>query len=324
MIPCGIFLRYCEGVGITPLEPAAPTASQMMKGYVCPVDGALIEEMWQGCAARAWGLTRPEFEEIVCDVGKAANFGLADGAIASPLQQAEFFCGLRLEDLLLARSCADGSKCGWEHFVAEYREPLTRAATAMTGSETMGRELADQLYGELFGLTERDGERRCPLASYRGRGSLMGWLRTTLAQRHVDYYRHTRWEAPIEDVDAVSPEAEETPEPAQLSALERAVGDALSRSDAEERFVLAAYFLDGRTLAEIGRVLGVHEATVSRRMQRALEGIRKQVLRNLQIGGMSRRAAREALGTDPRDLDLNLKKLLQQSEIGAFQEKAGG
>ena len=65
----------------------------------------------------------------------------------------------------------------------------------------MGRDLADQLYAELYGLTVRDGERRCPLHSYRGRGSLMGWLRTTLAQRRVDHYRRTRHEEPIEEFD---------------------------------------------------------------------------------------------------------------------------
>ena len=81
--------------------------------------------------------------------------------------------------------------------------------------------------------------------------------------------------------------------------------------------------LGGRTLLEIGRVLGVHEATVSRKLRRATDGIRKQVLKNLQGAGLSRRAAEEALGADPRDLDVNLKKLLQHAQADTFQEKAG-
>jgi len=36
-------------------------------------------------------------------------------------------------------------------FCCDYREPLVRAAIAITGSDTLGRELADQLYAELFG-----------------------------------------------------------------------------------------------------------------------------------------------------------------------------
>ncbi len=108
----------------------------------------------------------------------------------------------------------------------------------------------------------------------------------------------------------------------EITALGKAIEVALERKGAEERFLLAAYYLDGRTLLEIAKVLGVHEATVSRRLKRVTDGLRKQVIKNLQETGLSRRAAEEALGADPRDLDLNLKKLLQYSQSEAFQEKA--
>ena len=90
----------------------------------------------------------------------------------------------------------------------------------------------------------------------------------------------------------------------------------------EDRFLLAAYYLDGQTLKQIAGVLRVHEATVSRKLRRAIEEIRKQVLRNLQSGGLTRRAAEEALDADPRDLDMNLKKLLQNSQTETFKEQA--
>jgi len=99
------------------------------------------------------------------------------------------------------------------------------------------------------------------------------------------------------------------------------VEQALAQQPAEERFLLAAYYLDGRTLLKIAQVLGVHEATVSRKLRRAADEVRKQVLRNLQREGLSRRAAEEALGADPRDLDVNLRKLLQYSLPEPFQEK---
>ena len=59
----------------------------------------------------------------------------------------------------------------------------------------------------------------------------------------------------------------------------------MARREAEDRFLLAAYYLDGQTLKEIAGVLSVHEATVSRKLRRATDQIRKQVLRNLQRGG---------------------------------------
>ena len=81
--------------------------------------------------------------------------------------------------------------------------------------------------------------------------------------------------------------------------------------------------LTSRTLAEIGKVLHVHEATISRRLKRATDAVRKQLMRNLERGGMNRKAAEEALGTDPRDLDLkmDLRKLLQSTEPGPFKEQ---
>ncbi len=227
---------------------------------------------------------------------------------------------------MLARACANGHQGAWEHFLAIYRQPLTRAAIAITGSETLGRELADQLYAELYGLTTRDGVRRSPLDSYRGKGSLMGWLRTTLAQRHVDHHRRTRRELPLDDpADGYEPPAA-IPEPetssAELLLLGRAIEEALRQLAAEERFLLAAYYLDGRTLLEIAPLLHVHEATVSRKLHRVTGGLRKQIVRNLQGLGLSKPAAQEALGADPRDLNLNLKKILQISSLDAFQEKA--
>jgi RNA polymerase sigma-70 factor (ECF subfamily) len=38
----------------------------------------------------------------------------------------------------------------------------------------------------------------------------------------------------------------------------------------------------------------------------------------MQASGMSRAAAEEALGTDPRDIDINLRSLLQASGRSAF------
>jgi RNA polymerase sigma-70 factor (ECF subfamily) len=296
------------------------------------MDGALLDELWSATEGESIELERAEFGRILLEVGARQNFGLAEGTKASREQRAAFLRGLKLGDLALARACAAGSERAWERFVALYRQPLMRAAIAITRSDTLGRELAEQLYGELYGLTERDGERRCPLESYRGRGSLMGWLRTVVAQRHVDHLRKNRREDPLGELDTAAPAMEES-QPAsgltqlrlmqlRLTQLERAVEAAIGRCDAEERLILAAYFLDGKTLLEIAQVLQVHEATVSRKLKRVCEELRKRILKKLRESGMSRQAANEALGADPRDLDVNLKKLLQYSQSNAFEEQA--
>lgn len=286
-----------------------------------PVPGALLDELWRECVA-AWGLERTLFDQLIAGIAAAWNFGLPPEQAAMPREQSAWFRGLQLNDLLLARACAAGDERAWEHFFARYRQPLLRAAIAISGSETAGHDLADQLYAELYGLKERDGQRRSPLESYRGRGSLLGWLRTILAQRHVDHFRVARHEEPLADYDAPAADPAPAPLPAELRRLAAALEDALRHQPPEDRLLLASYYIDQRTLAQIARVLAVHEATISRKLHRAADALRKQLLRNLQASGLSRRAAQEALGADPRDLDLNLKNLLQNPPLQAFPEKA--
>lgn len=307
-----------------PFQPVSESLASDDSAVAGGVPQPLLEELWHECDASAWGLGRNEFDRILLHAGVAQNYGLESGATASPVQQAAFYRGLKLADLVLARACAAGNEGAWEHFVAIFHEPLVRASIAISGSETVGRDLADALYAELYGLTERDGRRRCPLDSYRGRGSLLGWLRTTLAQRHVDHFRRSYREQPLEEFDTPAPDQAQERPPVPLPVLALAVDEALHQRDAEEQFLLAAYYLDGRTLAQIAGTLHVHEATVSRRLRRATGSVRKQVLRNLRNSGMSGRAAEEALGVDPRDLDLqiDLKRLMQSSQSKPFTDGA--
>ena len=81
------------------------------------------------------------------------------------------------------------------------------------------------------------------------------------------------------------------------------------------------YFLDRQTLLQISRLLYVHEATISRRLKRLVADLRKQLLHNLQSGGLSQRAAEEALGNGPRDIEINLRSLLQTSQSASFFDR---
>lgn len=280
-----------------------------------------MEELWVAADGANCGLTCEEFSIVLTSVGEKVNYGLAAGTHADAAQKVAFFRSLRLTELALAHSCALGREAAWQRFLDVYRASLTQAAIAITGSETIGRDLADSLYAELYGLRDRDGERRSPLASYSGRGSLLGWLRTTLAQRHIDYHRRTRREASLDDVDPPALEPSLSSGSAELARLTDAVRRSLQALAPEDRFVLSCYFLDRQSLLEISRVLRVHEATVSRRLKRLIADLRKRLVHNLQSGGLSKRAAEEALRADPRDIELNLRALLQTSQNPPFSEK---
>ncbi len=290
-----------------------------------PISHALLvsalHDLWIAAKAERFGLTLDEFGSVLESVGAKLNYGLPPGSVPGDAQCTNFLRSLHLEELALARACALGREVAWEHFVDTYRVPLTQAATAIAGSATLGHELADSLYSELYGLREIDGARRSPLASYSGRGSLLGWLRTTLAQRHIDYHRRTRREAPLDTINAPAPLATPSPAPAELGQVAEAVARTLQDLPPEDRFLLSAYFLDRQTLLQIARTLGVHEATVSRRIKRLTVDLREQLIRNLRTGGLSQNAAEEALGADPRDIEINLRGLLQTSQISAFSDQ---
>jgi RNA polymerase sigma-70 factor (ECF subfamily) len=285
------------------------------------IPASLVHDLWLTAEAAACDLTPAEFSSALGAVGVRLNYGLPAGTHPDAAQRAGFLRGLRLAELALATACALGRETAWRRFFALYRAPLTQAAIAITGSATLGHDLADSLYSELYGLRQVDGERRSPLSSYSGRGSLLGWLRTTLAQRHVDHHRRTHREAPLDSFDAPSPVPEPAPVAGVLAHLSHALSRTLEAVAPEDRFLLSAYFLDRQTLLHIARLLHVHEATISRRLKRLVAQLRKQLLRNLQSGGLSRIAAEEALGIDPRDIEINLRSLLQISQIAPFQNQ---
>jgi RNA polymerase sigma-70 factor (ECF subfamily) len=325
---------YSEGVdSAPPHSPDRPLQSPSAKGFetlrelqapelqLKELSGLEIQELWREAEADSVGLQEDELATVLLTIGVKYNYGLPPGNVA-PKQIADFWRSLQLRDLALAHACALGREAAWEQFMTRYRDTLIQAAISMTSSAATGRELADSLYADLFGLTDRGGQRRSPLAYYSGRGSLKGFLRATLAQRNVDHHRRTNRETALatDELPAVSPGT--TPTADILSRLSQALSTTFSRLVAEDRFLLSAWFLDRRTLLEISRVLGVHEATVSRRLQRLTVRLHDGLLENLQVSGLSKAAAEEALDTDPRDLDVNLRLLLQASQRGTFPGQA--
>jgi len=302
------------------LPSKQPVAAEELP-YSAQIPAALFEELWLASQAEAIQLSRSEFAAKLATLGTKHNYGLPCEAVPSATNVASFFRALHLPDLALAHACALGREVAWERFFTLYRKPLTEAAVAITGSGTLGHDLADSLHSQLFGLTERDGERRSPLESYSGRGTLMGWLRTTLVQRHIDHYRHTRRESPLEAQDPPAPPTVETASPVVTQKLQIAIVYTLQALSPEDRFLLSSYFLDQRTLRQIAQLLRVHEATVSRKLNRLTVDLRKRLLKSLQTSGLSRRGAEEALGTDPRDLTINLRSLLQIPRSRPFSDE---
>jgi RNA polymerase sigma-70 factor (ECF subfamily) len=219
---------------------------------------------------------------------------------------------LHLEDLALAAACELGNDAAWDHFVLEFRPVLYRAADALSPGGG-ARELADAIYADLFGLQERDGERRSLLRYFHGRSSLATWLRAVLAQRHVDAIRSSRRLEPIEDEDGTaeipSPRADADPDRNRfLAVIKVALLRAIAALPDRDRLRLGCYYRENLTLAQIGRLLKEHEATVSRQLARTRRTIRADVERLLRSEhGMSDAAIAQCFEStveDPGLLDV--------------------
>jgi RNA polymerase sigma-70 factor (ECF subfamily) len=265
-----------------------------------------FERLYGRSGANRFGFTAPEFCEMLAGV-----------MCQSLSEQAaeEFLRNLRLDDLVLARACARGNEAAWAVFVATYREKLYRAARAIAPVESVARELADSVYADLFGTRlGKDGRRISKLESYLGRGSLEGWLRMVLAQDYVNRFRvERRLIGFVDAIDCRPPAGPAVPENAKLAS---ATDAALMDLSSEERLLLAAHYLDGRTLAEIGRMLCVHESTISRRLEKIVAALRKKIVKKLCEAGIGRRDAEGMLAADVRDLNLDIRGRLTQERQG--------
>ncbi len=289
-----------------------------------PEVAGLIREIWESRAADVFRFSLEEFTELILRIAGRYGYGCPPTDPPGVPEQLAFVRGLHSEELMLAHACAQGSEAAWERFMVLYRETLYRSAYAIAGSDTGGRELADSLYADLYGLQTRDGARHSPLLLYHGRGSLPGWLRSVLAQRFVDALRRTGRETSLDEIEEP---AQTQPEECAVSPggwlvlAQQVIRKTLLELASDERFLLSAYYLDGRTLKQIACVLGVHESTASRMLSRLTTALRKQIKDGLRRAGLSRREAEEAMQTDVRELDVQVRKILQVHSSPPFQDQ---
>jgi RNA polymerase sigma factor (sigma-70 family) len=253
-----------------------------------PFEGqtALLEWCYAPSQASRWGLSR---ERFVAALERSAKKALAPGPV-TPQKLQEYFSALHLEDLALATACADGSDPAWEHFVSTYRAYLrTSAATILRckAGSAEACDLADSLFSELYGLAAGKGAERSLFRYFHGRSSLKTWLRAVLAQRHIDSIRAGRRfdELADDETDYARQGGPLGPETLPgdphreryLASFTRALQTALDRLEPQEKERLRLYYAEEKTLAEIGRLLGEHESSVSRHLDRVRRDLRQTV-----------------------------------------------
>jgi len=298
---------------------ASPSAAGLPDAQVFAVLREFCAQKYEASGASEFGIAEAEFAEILADLAVQCNRTASDADLE------DFLESLHLEELLLARACAKGSEIAWETFLLRYRVTLYETAYKMAREESTARELADSLYAELYGVDSKGQQRTSKLRYYQGRGSFQGWLRMVLAQEYVNRYRSTRHETSLDEAVDAGQQFPAREEAATLadSRAEIAAAAELAALDPEGRFLLAAYYLDRRTLAEIAKLMGVHESTISRKLERTTLALRKRIRKRMIQAGMSPRQADEAMqDVDVRDLRLNVNETLrQETPDGAFYKE---
>jgi RNA polymerase sigma-70 factor len=208
----------------------------------------------------------------------------------TPQKLQDYFRALHLEDLALAVACSEGGEAAWEHFFSIYRVYLRSAAAAIlrcAAGSAEACDLADSLFSELYGLAGGKGADRSPFRYFHGRSSLKTWLRAVLAQRHIDSIRAgRRFEELAEDETSDGIPSAQRCHQAQpldphreryVASFTRALQSALDHLGPQEKERLRLYYAEEKTLAEIGRLLGEHESSVSRHLDRVRRDLRQAV-----------------------------------------------
>jgi RNA polymerase sigma factor (sigma-70 family) len=289
----------------------------------------LVASLYSQSLAARWGLSQPQF---ACGLERSLRKRFPEGA-PSPDRLEEYLLTLHLEDLALTTACIEGSEAAWEYFVQEYRGYLRAAAGAISKASRYGanpQELADSLFSDLFGLMDGKRGERSLFRYFHGRSSLKTWLRTVLAQRHVDYIRSQRR---MESLDAEDGEKPTLPtervqnQPLQdphrahyLACFTTALHHCLELLHPADRERLELYYARQMKLAEIGRQLGEHESSVSRnleRIRRELRALAEQHLRD--AFSLSDAEILQCFEYAAEDVPIDFRQLFPDAKPGASQ-----
>ena len=297
----------------------------------------LVRKLHEQAQAACWSLS---VEQFAFALERAVRKRMSASGLTS-LQREEFLCTLHVEDLALAHACAMGQEAAWESFVEKYRPYLRAAAAAIlkaSSTSAEARELADSLFAELYGLTDGKTGERSLFRYFHGRSSMKTWLRAVLAQRHIDAIRAARKFESLDEPDGDG----KLHEPAQtvvtpladphrsryVQLFQIALAATLERIEARDRERLRLYYVEEKTLAEIGKKVGEHESSVSRnleRIRRELKECVEEILKKPAPGpSLSDEQIALCFEYAAEDAPIDLGKLLKQREPGPLPKGKQG
>jgi RNA polymerase sigma-70 factor, ECF subfamily len=266
---------------------------------VSEAQGETYGERLRNLAARAHGAHGVHVDEQVFTRYLAARLP----AEASPDQLA----ALHADDLYLACACATGVPGALEAFDRRFLgNDLDRALSRISTAGPVVEEVRQQLRVKLF-----VGERGRPgkITDYTGRGPLGGWVRVAAVRTALNLVTRQGPDTPATEegeplLGVADPETEYL-KTQHRAEFEQAFRLALTTLSIEQRQLLRLHYVDGLTLAQIGRLRQVHESTISRRLLAARD----------QLLGETRRALSTQLHLGQAEVDSLMGRVMSRADV---------
>lgn len=266
----------------------------MIASLIIQLEGAIsecaadIDALYSRCAQAApnYELTPEIFRASITGAIEKYLVDQQNGTTPSPAEIRQFIVELQSSDLYLALACARGNENAWWEFDHSYRPYIERVARHLASAETAAEEVIDTVYVELYGTRLVNDVRQSKFATYTGRGTLRGWLRTVVWHAVIDLHRARHDEVSIDDWSESGGEVHDRPgwraearggEGAMVEKITReryrsvtvsALDVSLATLDDHEKLLLLYYHVEGLKLREIARLVEEPESPLRRWFQR--------------------------------------------------------
>jgi RNA polymerase sigma-70 factor len=252
---------------------------------------------------RAWPRVRLTYEDFSAYVGRP---GYCDNTLA------------HAAELYLCAACALGDQSAYRTLEATYFPKLTATIYRVLKDTQAVGDVLQELRGRWFvGHPPK-------IATYRGSGSLAGWLCSSAVRASSDYLRAAsaqRRRTKRLMFDQLTRPAMVTcgpddrsfrEDPARL--CEQAWLSAVRLLEPSERQLLHHYFVSGLSIDLLGPLYSVHRATIARRIRRTTDRVRRQVRASLSS---------HYLGWSGQDLDALVLGVCHELDVSFSLPRAG-
>ncbi len=283
-----------------------PPLAGLLRGFTAQPVVAEDDELERLLAAHvragveAWPALKLAPEAFVARI--AHHWGTTGGGI-------EWLRDLRGADLFLASACLERVPLAIETFDRELLSAVPAILARGNIRDLPADEIRQRVRERLFVGASKIGD-------YSGRGSLAGWLQVVTLRIAIDVARQQQ-SAPIptdiDDAAMIGPDPELQMIKDKYGApFKVALRAALAELPADKRALLRQHFIDGVTLDALAAQLGVHRATVARRIAQAREEVFDGVRARLQAElGLDRAEFDELVGLLRSRLELSLSALVE-------------